>query len=402
MADDVATVEHVLHRLTFGPRAGEVGLVAQQGLTPWLEAQLNPGSIDDVALEQMLPPDPVPPASFASNKEARQFGRQLVRVMATHKFLRSTYSERQLETVLIDFWFNHFNVFAAKGLVGLYLADYERAAIRPRVLGPFRDLLGAIAKSPAMLIYLDNWLSVGPKPAGGGRRRGAGLNENYARELLELHTLGVDGGYTQADVIEVARAFTGWTVDLATNQFQFALQSHDAGAKTVLGVPLTGGGINEGEQVLDLLAAHPSTARFLAVKLAQRFVSDNPPEALVTALANRYLETGGNLREVVEALVSAPEFLDPAVRYAKFKTPLEFTVSLFRATGTALPATRTLNTQLDQLGMQPYQCLPPTGYATEALVWLSPGAVVARMNAVLQYAGTADLATVGTPEFQHR
>ena len=401
MADDVATVEHMLRRLTFGPRPGEVGLVAAQGLTAWLEAQLNPGTIDDSALEQMLPPDPVPPASFASNQEARRFGRQLVRVMATHKFLRATYSERALETVLVDFWFNHFNAFAAKGLVGLYLADYERAAIRPRVLGSFRDLLGAIAKSPAMLIYLDNWLSTGPQPAG-GRGRAGGLNENYARELLELHTLGVDGGYTQDDVVEVARAFTGWTVDLGTSQFRFANQSHDPGAKTVLGVPLTGGGIDEGEQVLDLLAAHPSTARFLAVKLARRFVSDDPPESLVTAIADRYLETGGNLREVMVTLVSAQEFLDPAVRYAKFKTPLEFTVSLFRATGSALPATRTLNTQLDQLGMEPYQCLPPTGYATEALVWLSPGAVIARMNAVLQYAGTTDLATVGTPEFQYR
>jgi len=402
MADDPALVAHVLARLTYGARPGEVAQVAESGLGAWLGAQLAPQTIDDSALEQMLPPFPTPPPSFPTMQDARKFGFELVAVLATHKFLRAVRGERQLETLLVDFWFNHFNVFVGKDLVGLYTVDYERLTIKPRVLGTFRDLLGAVARSPAMLIYLDNFLSVAPGSPGRGQRKNAGLNENYARELMELHTLGVDGGYTQADVIEVARAFTGWTVDLKTHQFVFASESHDNGPKTVLGVPLAGGGMAEGEQVLDLLAAHPSTARFLATKLARRFVSDQPPESLVAALAERYQQTDGNLHEVMLALVSSPEFIAPSAQGAKFKTPLDFVSSLFRVTGAPLPATRFLNTELDQLGMQPYQCLPPTGYADEAVVWLSPGSVVARMNAVLQYAGTSDLATVGTPEFQYR
>ncbi|HXH26031.1 MAG TPA: DUF1800 family protein, partial [Vicinamibacterales bacterium] len=213
---DRASIEHALNRLTFGPRPGDVEAVERIGLAAWIERQLDPSRIDDSALQARLPAQPAPPRQVASPREARQFGRQSVEALSAAKIVRAVYSERQLEEVLVDFWFNHFNVFAGKGRTALFVADYEQQAIRPHVWGRFRDLLGATAKHPAMLFYLDNWLSVDPSavermPAAvQGRRRG--LNENYARELLELHTLGVDGGYTQADVVEVARAFTGWTI----------------------------------------------------------------------------------------------------------------------------------------------------------------------------------------------
>jgi uncharacterized protein (DUF1800 family) len=399
MVDDPAAVAHVLRRWTWGPREGEAEAVAQQGLAAWVAAQFDPASLDESALSALLPPDPTPPPAFASMQAARQFGRALVRVMTERRFLTAVHGARQVEAVLVDFWFNHFNVFASKGLVGLYLPAYERDVIRPRVLGRFRDLLGAVAHAPSMLIYLDNFLSVGAASPGG---RGRGLNENYARELLELHTLGVDGPYTQADVVAVARAFTGWTVDLEGGQFTFAAASHDAGPKVVLGVPLAGGGEGEGEQVLDLLAVHPATARHLATKLARRFVLDDPPASLVDLLAARYLESGGDLHAMTTALIQAPNFADPAVRFRKFKTPLDFMLSLFRATGAPLPDARGLAARLDELGMAPYQCLDPTGYADEAQVWLSPGSIVARMNAILQYVGTPVPAVAGTPEFQYR
>src|SRR5687768_2830390 len=287
---DRAAVEHVLNRLAYGPRAGEVDKVQRAGLAAWIDEQLNPQRIDDAGLAAMLPPLPERPADVSSPQQARQFGRQQTQVLAAQKVLRAAYSERQLEEVLVDFWFNHFNVFAGKGRTSIYLVDYERNAIRPHVWGSFRDLLGATAQSPAMLFYLDNWLSADPEAAadmanqrlarrgGAGARQGAarrpgragaaprpeqqgatpapppqaarrrGLNENYARELMELHTLGVDGGYTQQDIIEVARAFTGWTIGRPDNPgFRFAAAMHDPDAKTVLGQTIAaGGGIEDG------------------------------------------------------------------------------------------------------------------------------------------------------------
>src|SRR5688572_27346979 len=420
---DRTTVEHVLNRLAYGPRPGEIDKVQRAGLAAWIDEQLNPQRIDDAALTALLPPLPERPADVSSPQQARQFGRQQVQALAAQKVLRAAYSERQLEEVLVDFWFNHFNVFAGKGRTSIYLVDYEREAIRPHVWGSFRDLLGATAQSPAMLFYLDNWLSADPEAAeraaematqrrarrgGAGLRRGGagaqqgaapspapqaarrrGLNENYARELMELHTLGVDGGYTQQDIVEVARAFTGWTIaNPIDGAFRFTPALHDRGAKTVLGQTLkAGGGIEDGERVLDLVAAHPSTARHIATKLARRFVSDNPPEALVARVAARFTATDGNLRETVRAVVTSPEFFAAEYRGAKTKTPLEFVVSAVRTTGRQVRDGRPLVNALQQLGMAPYMSQPPTGYDDEAETWVSAGALVTRMNVAQQVAG---------------
>ncbi len=219
--------------------------------------------------------------------------------------LRAVYSNRQLEEQLDDFWFNHFNVFADKGADRYLVTEYERDAIRPHVLGKFRDLLEATAKSPAMLFYLDNWQSVGPnapQPRGQGNKAKRGLNENYGRELMELHTLGVDGGYTQKDVTEVARCFTGWTINQPQRggKFVFNPRLHDNGEKVVLGVTIpAGGGESDGEKVLDILAHHPATAHFISKKLAMRFVADDPPAALVDRMAETFLKTDGDIRQVM-------------------------------------------------------------------------------------------------------
>jgi uncharacterized protein (DUF1800 family) len=434
---DRAAVEHALNRLSYGPRPGEIERVQAAGLASWVDAQLNPQRIDDAGLAARLPALPERPASLTDQKMARQFGRQQMQALAAQKVVRATYSERQLEEILVDFWFNHFNVFGGKGRTAMYLVDYEREAIRPHVWGSFRDLLGATAQSPAMLFYLDNWLSADPEAAdraaaaatqrrarrgGAGARRGAagaqqgatprpaaqaarrrGLNENYARELLELHTLGVDGGYTQADIVEVARAFTGWTIaNPLAGTFRFTPALHDPGAKTVLGQTLkAGGGIEDGERVLDIVAAHPSTARHIATKLARRFVSDNPPEALVARVAARFTATKGDLRETVRAVVTSPEFFAAEYRGAKTKTPLEFVVSAVRATGREVRQPRQMVNALQQLGMMPYMAQPPTGYDDEAETWVSAGALVTRMNIAQQLAG-AQAAAIGGPAFQRR
>src|SRR5689334_899060 len=316
------------------------------GLASWIDRQLHPERIDDSAVSALLPSlEPAP--TGADPRELRRFARQQIQSLAAEKILRATYSERQLQEVLVDFWFNHFNVYAGKGRTAEYLAAYERDVIRPHVFDRFRDLLEADAKSPAMLFYLDNWLSadpdaserieqirterranalgrrpfgrfgrrmpIVPRPqpnqavnAAQGKKRTRGLNENYGRELLELHTLGVDGGYTQKDVIEVARAFTGWTID-RDGTFRFVAALHDPGEKVVLGHKIkAGGGIEDGEKALDILASHPATARHIAYQLAQRLVADEPSAALVDRAAARFQATGGDLREVVRTIVTSP------------------------------------------------------------------------------------------------
>ena len=435
---DEAAVRHALNRLTFGPRAGDVEKVRRSGLSSWIDQQLNPAKIDDAALEARLLSPPPRPDSFDSMQQARRYGRESVEVLAANKLVRAVYSERQLQELLVDFWFNHFNVFAGKGRTAMFIPEYEHDAIRPHVLGRFRDLLGATAKSPAMLFYLDNWLSADPEAAeriasrrpaaqqnGGGNGRRRGLNENYGRELLELHTLGVDGGYTQQDVIEVARAFTGWTIApevprgrflraaagqaaagqaaaLQTGSFRFVPALHDRGDKMVLGHRISGGGMEEGEHVLDIIAAHPATARHIARKLAQRFVSDDPPEALVARVAKRFTETSGDLREVMKTLITSPEFFAPQARGAKVKTPIDFVASAYRATGRDLSEPRPMLRALQQLGQMPYNCQPPTGYDDTADAWINAGALVARMNIAQQIAGPQDAARIGGPEFQRR
>jgi uncharacterized protein (DUF1800 family) len=324
--------------------------------------------------------------------------------LAQAKLLRAIYSERQLEEVMTDFWFNHFNVFVNKGPVRLYLANYEQDVIRPHALGKFEDLLVATAKSPAMLFYLDNWLSVGPnsmqalgipaRPARYGpyrfprpnpnakRKQNAGLNENYGRELLELHTLSVNGGYSQRDVTEVAKVFTGWTIEKPNDGggFHFDPRKHEPGPKFVLGHHIKPKGEAEGREVLHLLATSPQTAHFISLKLAQRFVSDDPPPALVDRMAKTFEKKKGDIREVLSTMFHSPEFWADDTYRAKMKTPLEFVASAVRATGADVQDPMPLARQLNNMGMPLYGAQPPTGYSMKAETWVSSSALLNRMN----------------------
>ncbi len=299
------------------------------------------------------------------------------------KILRAVLAERQLEEVMTDFWFNHFNVFLFKAATPYYVASYERDVIRPNALGKFKDLLMATAYAPAMLMFLDNFQSTGPNsPAGRNSRRG--LNENYGRELLELHTLGVDGGYTQQDVLEVAKVFTGWTLDqpFLGGGFLFDVRRHEPGSKTVLGETIAEGGENEGRQVLEMLARHPSTARFISRKLAQRFLADDPPEAVVKQMAAAFEKTGGDIREVLRTLFHSPEFYSAQHYRSKTKTPFEFLVSALRASATEVVAPDPVLQSLNALGMPPYAQAVPTGYPEHTASWMTPGALLTRINFV--------------------
>ncbi len=456
---------HALNRLTFGSRPGDLARVKSEGLDSWIERQLNPSKIDDRAMSERLarlstlaldsealvrdvhqparrerqrlqrenqatggnampPADPAAESMTAGAKrnglrpqmnEIVRRDQQIITDLSEAKVLRATYSDRQLEEVLADFWFNHFNVFAGKGPTRVWIGEFEREAIRPYVLGNFRTMLGEVAKSPAMLFYLDNWMNVDPEAKAEGTRqkaegtrpkatrqgprarRATGLNENYARELMELHTLGVDGGYTQQDVVNVARAFTGWTLDLpranagrpraSGNGFRFDPRLHDDGPKTVLGHAIkAGGGVRDGEQVLDILVAHPSTARFIAEKLARRFVGDEPPAGLVQRAAARFSATRGDLRETLRVIITSPEFFSTEAYRAKVKTPLEFVVSALRATSADVRAALPIVRELRELGMPLYLCQPPTGYDDTAATWVSSGALINRMNFALDLA----------------
>jgi uncharacterized protein (DUF1800 family) len=473
------TIVHVLNRIGFGPAPGDVDRVRTMGLAAYIDQQLQPErlsdegvetriagfttlkmSTEDLARDYYLPaqmlrrqaqraqagdpamtPDPADARKNRTPEEmqAAQAERRVLGELTQQKILRAAYSDKQLQEVMVDFWFNHFNVFVGKGQTRIYLTEYERDTIRPRVFGKFRDLLGAVAESPAMLFYLDNWQSSAPegtameqadarraqrgmrirpgaagRPGAGGRlggfrrpgaagspgvagrgatmadlpqalqnRRPRGVNENYARELMELHTLGVDGGYTQADVQEIARAFTGWTLTQPRQGggFAFEPRMHDNGEKMVLGTKIkAGNGKKDGEQVLDLLARHPSTARFIATKLARRFVADDPPKPLVDRAAARFRDTDGDIREVVRTIITSPEFFDAAAYRAKVKTPFEFVVSAVRASGADAVNAMPLVQSMRDLGMPLYGCQPPTGYSDRAEAWVNTGALLNRMN----------------------
>jgi len=323
------------------------------------------------------------------------------------KVLRAIYSERQLQEVMTDFWLNHFNVFVGKGADRWLLPSYERDVIRPRALGRFEDLLVATAHSPAMLFYLDNWLSVGPEsmqalgiPAHPGRywrypqplsrqnqnKRKSGLNENYGRELMELHTLSVNGGYSQRDVTEVAKVFTGWTIEqpYQNPSFKFDPRMHEPGPKFVLGHKIKPGGETEGLRVLHMLATSPQTAHFISLKLAERFVSDDPPPALVDRMAKTFLKKKGDIREVLTVLFRSPEFWSDHAYRAKVKTPLEFVASAVRATGADVTDALPLARQLGNLGMPLYGVQPPTGYSMKAETWVSSSSLLTRMNFALR------------------
>jgi uncharacterized protein (DUF1800 family) len=308
------------------------------------------------------------------------------------KLVRAVYSERQLQELMTDFWFNHFNIYLNKDADQYLVTAYERDVIRAHALGKFKDLLVATAQSPAMLFYLDNWLSMGPKSAaalaankGKPGQSVPGLNENYGRELMELHTLSVNGGYTQHDVTELARTLTGWTIQPLEQgaAFQFDPKKHDPGDKIVLGQTIPENGMNEGMQVLDMLAHHPNTAKFIAKKLAMRFVGDDPPPALVDRLAQKFLATDGDIRDVLRTLFKSREFWSAKAYRAKVKTPFEFVVSSLRATGTDLNNAGPMVGILSRMGMPLYQMVPPTGYSMTASTWMNSEALVDRMNYAL-------------------
>jgi uncharacterized protein (DUF1800 family) len=526
LTEDEAIV-HVLNRLGYGPRPGDVQRIKDLGLAKWIDRQLHPESISDAALDsrlarfptlrmsseallekfprpqvaaqregmspqeyrkeqqeklqaarqaadtrqdqighanadsqqgenaqqsgnnvspqsaspQSMAPDELaeillpgaknlknqngpgnPPGNPMMNYEQMQTPQRVIAELAMAKMDRAVYSEKQLYEQMVDFWFNHFNVFAGKGADRWLLTSYERDTIRPHAMGKFRDLLEATAKSPAMLFYLDNWQSVDPKAWAGlqqeqairqayrarfggpfgpprpfpppanpnqAKRQERGLNENYGRELMELHTLGVDGGYSQQDVIEVARCFTGWTIRQPQRdpQFWFNERLHDPNPKMVLGHKINAGGMRDGEEVLDLLARDPHTAHHLSLEIARRFVSDNPPEALVERMTQTYESTDGDIRAVLHTMIYSPEFWSRDAYRAKIKTPFELVASAARAVGAESDVPLALVQWTGRIGEPLYQCQPPTGYSDKADAWVSTGALLNRLNYSLALAG---------------
>ena len=524
---------HVLNRITFGPRPGDVEMVQKMGLNNYIEQQLHPETIDDSAVEQEVsrfellqmsseeltnlfteerknnlkkqqkaaqlklaasppaagqsevtqaqaaqPPamqsqanaggtagqDQVEPPAPQIQVPAPQSPKDKVNAMVAKaneyrtvaaigeleqaKLVRAIDSQRQLQEVLADFWNNHFNIDVKKNICRVYKIPDDRDVIRPHIWGKFRDLLEADAKSPAMLYYLDNASStlahtvtpkeqqaaerqqamlmqngappaaVPPVPVVGEKR--GGINENYAREIMELHTLGVDAGYTQKDVQEVARCFTGWTIDRQTGEFAFHDRAHDDGAKVVLGHNIPpGGGIKDGEMVLDILCSQPACAHLISKELCQRFVADDPPAALVDRIAGVFKQTGGDLRQVTYAILTSPEFMAPASYGNKIKSPFEFTVSAVRATKSTIIAQQpppydklvaateggailgrgaaadrmsqrprqSLNWHIFELGEPLFACTPPTGYKEVSSTWVSPGALIERLNFAMALTG---------------
>jgi uncharacterized protein (DUF1800 family) len=436
-------VQQALNRLGYGPRPGDLARVRATGVDRWIALQLAPDRIDDGATDalvasydalrrttrdlvreflenqqavrqaqmQLAPRDDTAATGglqsgiLRDDPQLRQRirqSRQVIGKVQSARLARAVATERQLQEVMTDFWENHFNVYAGKGMTRLFIPAYDREVIRPLALGRFRDLLGAVAKSPAMLFYLDQWQSAADSlhPTLGwvrgqrrrvvaGVRAARGLNENFARELLELHTLGVDGGYTQRDVMEVARALTGWTMAPRQDaEFVFRPELHDAGEKMVLGHRLPAGrGIEDGEEVLDILARDPHTAQFIARKLAVRFVSDAPPQALVDRAAQTYTRTDGDAREVVRTIVTSPEFFSRAAYHAKVKSPFELVASALRAVG-ARPDTSMRSAQaVAFLGEPIFGHQAPDGWPETGESWMNAGAILNRINFGLALAG---------------
>jgi uncharacterized protein (DUF1800 family) len=504
---------HVLNRLGFGARPGDVERVRTKGLAKYIDEQLNPAAINDAVAEskvknleifnmttaEVFARYPNPGALLRQLEGGRRNNRnnaapetpnadqqmtdndrrerqaklreyyqkydlrpanQLVPQIAANRVLRAVYSEKQLHEVMVDFWANHFNVYSGKNAVRWYIPSYERDVIRKNALGNFKDLVTGTAQHPAMLFYLDNFQSASPNAAQNDNNRGGqiqrllrnggltprqrerikeqrgwtdaeldqrinqlknqtqnrqqrGLNENYARELMELHTLGVDGGYTQADILEVAKAFTGWTIadprgyrraaaneitgrenralnrlqrmagvpdDIESGEFYFNERWHETGTKTVLGQKINEGGIKDGLKVIDILVAHPSTARFIARKLAVKFVSDKPSEELVKRVAKAFQDSKGDIKTTLKALFTDKEFFAPENYRAKIKTPFELAVSAIRTIAAETDARPAVLAMLNKLGEVPYGYQAPTGYPDTAEDWVNTGALLERLN----------------------
>ena len=435
---------HALNRLGFGPRPGDIERINSIGVDRYIEEQLHPESLSipqslvskvssyrtlhmtpqALFREYQLPVMQARKENRGGDKEAirnavkeqRMRQRIVMREAAEARLIRAIYGPRQLQEVMTAFWFNHFNIFAGKGLDYIWTGAFEETAIRPHTMGRFRDLLGATARHPAMLFYLDNWQNTAPHSEG-AKGKFEGINENYARELMELHTMGVNGGYTQQDVIALAHILTGWGLPRGRDQqpqtaqanraafgvfgpmgrrringgkgrrvppdpsfFYFDANRHDFGEKFFLGHEIRGSGIEEGEQALDILARHPATAHHLSYQLAQYFVSDDPPDALVQRMAQRYSQTDGDIREVLAVIFASPEFWDRRAYAAKFKSPYEYVVSCVRASAVEVSNYRPLYGTMQLLGMPLYGCQTPNGYANTREAWLNPDAMMTRLS----------------------
>ena len=482
-------IMHLLSRIAYGPRPGDIEAVSRMGIDKYIDLQLHPDRINDSNVEAKLSsletlhlpiaqlydryPQPgaiardlgikgagaanaqKPPqssgqpqgqvgtstqggaqANDADAQQQQQENRQMIQQyyakhglkqpqemlveLQAQKLIRAVDSQRQLDEVLTDFWFNHFNIFWPKGQDKWMTTDFEMNAIRPHVLGKFKDLLMATAKSPAMLFYLDNAESSvpgarppqrlnrpgfnrgpfgrppfgpvflpppiqqpNPNAANQKNKRKSGINENYARELMELHTMGVDGGYTQKDVQEVARCLTGWTIDGPKRGGHFAFRDwmHDSGEKTVLGhkIPV-GGGQRDGEMVVDILVHHQSTVKFISTALVRRFVSDTPPQSLVDRVSQVYVKTDGDIREMMKTVLTSPEFNSPAAYRAKIKSPFELAASAIRALGGDTNGSPALGQYVAKMGEPLYRYQAPTGYPDRAEQWVNTGALLQRLN----------------------
>jgi uncharacterized protein (DUF1800 family) len=418
---------HALSRLAYGPRPGDVERLAATGVMSWIDRQLAPERIDDRKLAErerqftILDYDRGDLAAMyvqaqrerrerkrvadapqdSAPTPAQRKGRRLAGEFADLAVVRAIGSERQLYEVMVDFWFNHFNVYLGKGADRFLVPDYVEHAIRPNAMGKFADLLIATAKSPAMLFYLDNWQSVAPGSAPpfplSARRTGGqgvrtapkGLNENYARELLELHTVGVDGGYTQQDVIAVARIFTGWSIRRPQQggDFEFRGWAHDTGEKQVLGVRFPSGhGMDEGMRLLKLLANHPATMHHVSRQLCQRFVSDDPPDGCVDDAVAAWKRSDGDIRQVLRAIFHGPDFWAPEHVSNKVKSPLEFVVSAARAVAAEPDTSPRLAQVVARLGQPLYLHVAPDGYPEREDAWVNSGALLDRMNAAVALA----------------
>jgi uncharacterized protein (DUF1800 family) len=373
-------LSRALRRILFAPTPADLARARQIGLDAFIEEQLAPDSLPDPDVAAHLAAYDtlaLSPVQLAQVTPLQKPGLQLIEATLA----RAVYSRRQLNELMVDFWSNHFNIYLNKTTDRYLKTIDDRKVIRPRALGKFSDLLSASAHSPAMLVYLDNALSNKTAP-----------NENYGRELLELHTISVDGGYTQTDVHEAARALTGWTVygpkgkDPGT--FVFNPRIHDDGDKTILGVHFPAGqGMKDGEQLLSLLAEHPSTAGFLSAKLARRFVADDPPAALLARATTTFTQTGGDIAKVLGTILHSDEF--KASLLQKVKRPLEYVVSALRVTGADVrPDLPTVNA-LRGLGQQPFGWQSPNGYPDSAGAWVSTNGVLRRWNYALALAFNA-------------
>ena len=488
LSEDEA-IAHALNRLGYGPRPGDIDHIREIGLEKWIDQQLHPETLEDADLDQRLKRYPTltmspkelvdnyPEANQAAKKEGitkeqaqeqQQMKRQeaesqviltgndnldkaqqqlaklvgpnrITAELSMAKLDRAVYTNRQLEAVMEDFWFNHFNVFANKGADKWMLTSYVRDTIRPHAMGKFPELLMATAKSPAMLFYLDNFLSADPAavarmeaekamrrhyngftpptpgtfpgpvsnpppgaPIPAAKKPDRGLNENYGREVMELHTVGVDAGYTQQDVIQMAECLTGWTIKEPRKDpvYNFDEKVHAQGKKVVMGKTFNYGGEKDGEEALKMLAAQPATAKFISTKLARHFVSDNPPPALVDRMAKTYESTSGDVRAVLHTMIYSPEFWSRDAYRSKMKTPFELVASTARALNAEVTITLPLTNWVSRMGEPLFLCQPPTGYSDKGETWVNTGALLNRLNFALTFAGdkmngaTVDLKTI--------